>query len=146
MPLARYALYAQGVEIYLAPTYDSGEGWNGTMSHIAREGCCWVVGCGNLLHARDLPEDLPGRAELYPDADEWINPGDSVVVAPGGEMVAGPLHQQDGITYHDLDLERVRDAKRALDVTGHYARPDLFTLHVNRSSQVPCVFEDQPAA
>ncbi len=146
MPLARYALYAQGVEIYLAPTYDSGEGWNGTLSHIAREGCCWVVGCGNLLHARDLPEDLPGRAELYPDADEWINPGDSVVVAPGGEIVAGPLHEQDGISYHDLDLERVRDAKRALDVTGHYARPDLFTLQVDRGTQVPCVFDDDRGA
>lgn len=142
MPLARYALYAQGVEIYIAPTYDSGAGWTGTLQHIAREGCCWVVGCGNLLQGRDLPADLPGRAELYPDADEWVNPGDSVVIAPGGELVAGPLHAESGILYHQLDLERARDAKRALDVTGHYSRPDLFQLQVDNRPQSPCVFEE----
>ena len=76
MPLARYALYAQGVEVYIAPTYDSGDGWIGTMQHIAREGCCWVVGSGTLLHARDLPADFPDKAQLYPDAAEGINDGD----------------------------------------------------------------------
>jgi predicted amidohydrolase len=63
MPLARYALYAQGVELYVAPTYDSGEGWIGTMQHIAREGCCWVVGSGFALRASDLPDAFPeGKA------------------------------------------------------------------------------------
>ena len=71
MPLARYALYAQGIEIYIAPTYDSGDGWIGTMQHIAREGCCWVIGCGNALKGCDFPESLPGKTELYPDPDEW---------------------------------------------------------------------------
>lgn len=67
MPLARYALYAQGVEIYIAPTYDSGDGWIGSLQHIAREGCCWVVGSGNILKAKDIPEDFPEKARLYPD-------------------------------------------------------------------------------
>jgi len=90
MPLARYALYAQGIEVYIAPTYDSGDGWIGTLQHIAREGCCWVVGCGNLMKGSDIPDDFPEKSSLYPDSDEWVNPGDSIVIAPGGEIVAGP--------------------------------------------------------
>jgi nitrilase len=143
MPLARYALYAQGVEIYIAPTYDSGEGWIGSLQHIAREGGCWVVGCGNLMKASDIPDDFPEKATLYPDANEWVNPGDSVVIAPGGTIVAGPMHEQAGILYHDLDIEQVSAAKRAFDVTGHYSRPDIFQLHVNTQPQSPCVLNDK---
>ena len=142
MPLARYALYAQGVEIYIAPTYDSGEGWTGSLQHIAREGRCWVVGCGNLIQASDLPENFPDKDNLYPDAEEWVNPGDSVVIAPDGEIVAGPMHKESGILYCEIDLEKTRIAKRALDVTGHYSRPDIFQLHVNCQPQSPVKFED----
>ena len=143
MPLARYALYAQGVEIYIAPTYDSGDGWIGTLQHIAREGCCWVVGCGNLMRASDLPDDFPEKETLYPDADEWVNPGDSVVIAPGGEIQAGPMNKESGIFYQELDIEKVRIAKRALDVTGHYSRPDIFQLQVNTQKQSSCIFDNK---
>ena len=142
MPLARYALYAQGVEIYIAPTYDSGEGWLGSLQHIAREGCCWVVGCGNIMKGSDIPDDFPEKSTLYPDADEWVNPGDSVVIAPGGEIVAGPMNQEVGILYHQLDREKVSIAKRALDVAGHYSRPDIFQLKVNTKQQTPCLFDE----
>ena len=144
MPLTRYALYSQGVEIYIAPTYDSGEGWIGSLQHIAREGCCWVVGCGNLLTGSDIPHDFPEKSSLYPDANEWVNPGDSVVIAPGGAIIAGPMNKEAGILYSELDLEKVAIAKRTLDVTGHYSRPDIFQLHVNTQAQTPCVFEDNP--
>ena len=140
MPLARSALYAQGVDIYIAPTYDSGERWTATLQHIAREGGCWVLGAGCALRARDIPAALPGRAELFPDADEWVNPGDSVIVAPGGKIVAGPLHEELGILYAEVDLERVGMARRSLDVVGHYSRPDLFRLQVNRKPLVPVEF------
>jgi len=142
MPLARYALYSQGVEIYIAPTYDSGEGWIGSMQHIAREGCCWVIGCGNIMKGSDIPEDFPEKDTLYPDQDEWVNPGDSVVVAPGGKIVAGPMNKEVGILYHEINTEESRIAKRALDVTGHYSRPDIFQLQVNTKAQSPCVFND----
>ncbi len=141
MPLARYALYAQGVEIYIAPTYDSGDGWIGSLQHIAREGCCWVVGSGNILKSENIPDDFPEKARLYPDADEWINPGDSVVIAPGGEIVAGPMRKEEGILYCDIDCSSVADAKRAFDVAGHYSRPDIFTLHVNTKPQTPIIFD-----
>lgn len=142
MPLARYALYAQGIEVYIAPTYDSGDGWIGSLQHIAREGCCWVIGCGNLLRGSDIPDDFPGKSDLYPDSQEWVNPGDSVVIAPGGEIVMGPVHQEAGIFYCPIDLEKVAIARRALDVAGHYARPDIFTLQVDRRRQSPIEFTD----
>lgn len=141
MPLARYALYAQGIEVYIAPTYDSGDGWIGSLQHIAREGCCWVVGCGNLMKGSDFPDDLPEKSRLYPERDEWVNPGDSVVIAPGGEIVAGPLREQAGILYCDIDPEKVGIARRALDVAGHYSRPDIFQLHVDTRPQAPVEFE-----
>jgi nitrilase len=142
MPLARYALYAQGIEIYIAPTYDSGDGWLGSLQHIAREGCCWVIGCGNLMKGSDIPDDFPEKETLYPDDDEWVNPGDSVVIAPGGEIVAGPMREEAGILYCDIDLEKVGLARRALDVAGHYSRPDIFQLHVNTQPQSPAVFNN----
>jgi nitrilase len=141
MPLARYALYAQGIEIHVAPTYDYGDGSIGTMQHIAREGCCWVVGAGFALQAKDVPEVFPEKARLFPDAAEWINPGDSLVVAPRGKIAAGPLSAQYGILYADIDVGRCGVARRSLDVAGHYARPDVFELRVNRRPRDPIVFD-----
>jgi len=141
MPLARYALYAQGVEVYVAPTYDSGDGWIGTMQHIAREGRCWVVGSGVALMRDDIPADFPDKGSLYPDSESWINAGDSVVVAPGGEIVAGPLREEKGLLFAEIDSSRVAASKRALDVAGHYSRPDVFTLNVDTRPQSPVKFE-----
>jgi nitrilase len=148
MPLVRYALYAQGIDLYVNPTYDSGDRALATMQHIAREGGCWVVGCGCAFQARDIPDAVPGKALLYPDPDEWVNAGDSVVVAPGGKIVAGPMHEERGILYAEIDLERVGMARRNLDVVGHYARPDLFQLQVNTGPARPVVFtaNDEGAA
>lgn len=141
MPLARFALYAQGIDIHIAPTYDSGEGWIGTLQHIAREGGCWVIGAGVALRNRDLPGDFPDRNRLYPAEEDWINPGDSVVIAPGGEKTAGPLHEQQDILYAEIDPARAASARRTFDVAGHYARPDVFALHVNRQRQSPIEFD-----
>lgn len=141
MPLARYALYAQGVQVYVAPTYDSGDGWIGTVQHIAREGCCWVIGAGTVLRGSDLPADFPDRDTLYADPDEWINPGDSVIVAPGGAIVAGPMRKAVGMLMADIDLDAVAAARRRIDVAGHYARPDVFRLNVNRQAQSPVRFD-----
>lgn len=137
MPLARYALYAAGVEVYVAPTYDSGDGWISTMRHIALEGRCWVLGSGTVLRGSDIPEDFPSRAELFSGADEWINPGDSVVVDPQGKIVAGPMRRETGILYAEIDAALVAPARRTLDVSGHYARPDVFELSVRRRAALP---------
>jgi nitrilase len=141
MPLARYALYAQGVEIYIAPTYDSGDGWIGTLQHIAREGRCWVVGSGFVMRGSDIPDDFPEKDELYPDPDAWVNPGDSLVIGPDGKITEGPLRQEIGFVCADIDLAAVGVARRSLDVAGHYSRPDIFELRVNREAQKPIALE-----
>jgi nitrilase len=140
MPLARFALYAQGIEIYVAPTYDAGDRWVGTLAHIAREGGSWVIGSGVPLRGRDIPDTFPGKSDLYPDPDEWVNPGDSVVLEPGGRIVAGPLRKEIGVLYADIDLEQVGIARRNLDVAGHYSRSDIFRLQVNAEALQPVHF------
>lgn len=132
MPLARYALYATGVQIYVAPTWDHGEGWLATLRHIAREGRVFVIGCSTAMRASQMPPEL---AKLYPAEREWINPGGSAIVAPDGKIIAGPVDCREEILYAEIDLDAVRAAKWDLDTAGHYARPDVFDLHINRSPQ-----------
>lgn len=110
------------------------------MQHIAREGGCWVVGCATSLEASDIPADTPYCDELFPNKDEWINPGDAVVFKPFGGKVAGPMHQEKGFLFADIDPEAAPASRRKFDVSGHYARPEIFTLSVNREPQSPVAF------
>ncbi|MBW2523989.1 MAG: carbon-nitrogen hydrolase family protein [Deltaproteobacteria bacterium] len=142
MPLARFALYAQNLEILVAPTWDSGEGWLASMRHIAREGGCWVISTATALQASDVPSSFPHRAELFSDEQEWINDGDAVIVRPFGGPIAGPMTREKGVLRADIDVEAARDARRSLDVAGHYGRPDLFHLEVDRRPLDPVTFSD----
>jgi nitrilase len=141
MPLARYALYAQDIEIYVAPTWDAGESWIASMRHIAKEAGCWVIGTATAMQGSDLPDDFPERDKLF-KPEEWINDGDAVVVKPMGTIAAGPLNRQKGILYAEVDTEAARRARRSLDVCGHYSRPDVFAFSVNRKPLQPASFVD----
>jgi nitrilase len=135
MPLARFHQYAQGVEVWLAPTLAPGDAWVATMRHIAREGRVWVVGVNPALHRDHLPADLPDRDRIAPEPQpgngDWIEPGNSVIVNPAGELVAGPLRLAEGILTATVDLREVAEARRFFDPTGHYHRPDVFSLSVD---------------
>ncbi len=143
MPLARFALYAQNIELYLAPTWDCGDTWLASMNHIAREGGCYVLSTATAAQGCDIPDSFPERDSLF-TPDEWINPGDAVVIKPFGGIVAGPLHREKAILYAEIDLEEARSARKALDVSGHYNRPDLFKLEVDRRATPPVHFNDDP--
>ena len=135
MPLARFHLYAQGVDIWLAPTLARGDGWIATMRHIAREGRVWVVGVNPCLRVDQIPADFPNRDRVWRvmDAEEadWVEPGNSVICNPNGEIVAGPLRYEEGILTAEVDLTRVNETRRLFDPAGHYNRPDIFQLTVD---------------
>ena len=130
MPLARYAMYAWGVNIYVAATWDSSEGWLATLRHIAREGRCVVIGCCIAMRQDEIPDSYEFKS-LYPEAGGWINHGNSAIVSPEG-VLAGPVPDEERIIYAEVDPARMRGSRYGMDVAGHYARPDVFQLTVNR--------------
>jgi nitrilase len=132
MPLARMAMYTQGVDLYLAPTADSRPTWQATLQHIACEGRCFVLGCNQFVTKDMYPAELPGIEELS-DQPDTLCRGGSAIISPLGEVLAGPLYDQEGILYADLDLEEVTRSKFDFDVIGHYARPDVFEFRVNQN-------------
>ncbi len=136
MPLARMAMYAKGVEIYLAPTADFRDSWQATMRHIACEGRCFVLGCNQFVKKDMYPENLETLEELE-DRPEIMCRGGSVIVAPLGDVIAGPLFDEEGILYAQLDMTEVVKAKIDFDVVGHYGRPDVFQLSVNEKTLSP---------
>ncbi len=138
MPLARMAMYSKGVEIYLAPTADSRDTWQATLRHVACEGRCFVLGCNQFVTKAMYPADLPGIEELA-SQPEILCRGGSAIVSPLGAEIAGPLYDQEGILYAELDLADVARSRLDFDVVGHYARPDVFQLTVNEKPQTPVI-------
>ena len=136
MPLARMAMYAKGVEIYLAPTADSRDTWQATLRHIACEGRCFVLGCNQFVTKEMYPADLVGIEDLSAQPEIMCR-GGSAIVSPLGEVLAGPLYDQEGILYADLDLAEVAQSKLDFDVVGHYARPDVFQLTIDEQPKPP---------
>ena len=140
MPLARFHLYAQGVDVWLAPTLARGDGWVASMRHLARENRMYVVGVNPVLHLDQVPADFPGRDRLVPaayleDNGPWLEPGNSVVVAPDGTVLAGPVREREETLVVDLDLGTIGAQRRHIDPTGHYNRPDVFRLVVDTTAR-----------
>ena len=128
MPLARFALYEDGVEIYLAPTADDSEAWHDSIRHIARESRAFVLSCCVFQTASSYPEDI-----RIAEGDEIMGRGGSAILAPDGSYLAGPLWDEEGVLYADLDPFRLYQARQRFDPAGHYHRPDVFRFGLAKS-------------
>jgi nitrilase len=138
MPLARAALYARGIDVYLAPTWDTSDCWLATLRHVAKEGRVYVVGTNSFLRGPDVPEAL--RGGLYGGEDDVLSRGGTAVVGPDGTVLAGPLHGAEGILYAEIDPRATALSRREFDPVGHYARPDVFRLTVDVGERPPATF------
>jgi nitrilase len=128
MPLARFALYESGVEIYVASTADDGDAWQSTLVHIARESRAFVISPSHFQRASAYPDDFPLREEL--EGLDVIGRGGSAILAPDGSYLAGPLYDEEGVLYAELDPARLRAERQRFDPAGHYHRPDVLRLRV----------------
>ncbi|MEU7157167.1 nitrilase-related carbon-nitrogen hydrolase [Streptomyces chrestomyceticus] len=147
MPLFRTAMYTKNVDVWCAPTVDDRENWQATMRHVALEGRCFVLSACQYLTRADMPADVhPVQGD---EPDTVLICGGSVIISPLGEVLAGPLRDKEGILTAELDLAELARARFDLDVTGHYARPDVFALHVDERAKEGAVLSDygsQPPA
>lgn len=135
MPLARFALYSQGEQIHIAPTADDDdERTQINIRNTAIEGGVFVISVCMILRKESFPKDFDFQQELA-EAGEDIETGGSAIIGPDGSYLAGPLWKEEGILYAELDLNRVIEQSQLLDVAGHYARPDVLSLHLNATPQ-----------
>lgn len=135
LPLMRAAMYAKGIELYCAPTADPRDSWTASMRHIAVEGRCFVLSCNQFNRRSDFPADY--RAALSNDPDAVVTRGGSCIVDPFGNFLAGPNFEGEAILTSEIDRGQIIRGKFDLDVVGHYARPDVFHLHVDERSKQP---------
>jgi nitrilase len=134
MPLARAAMYAQGVQLYIAPTADSRDSWQSTIRHIAMEGRCFVLSCNQYVTKDMYPKDLACYNDLETSPEVMSN-GGSAIVDPLGNYLAEPVWGKEEMIIADLDMKQIAYSQFDFDPVGHYARPDVFKLVVNKEKQ-----------
>ncbi len=133
MPLARYAVYRSGPQLWVAPTADDSDGWLASMRHIAIESGAYVVSAPQFISASAFPDDFPVP---LPAGKEVFGRGGAVVVEPTrGEVIAGPLYGEEGMILADCDLRRGLHAKRWFDSVGHYSRGDVLNAEPPRNRE-----------
>jgi nitrilase len=138
MPMMRAAMYAQRIQIYCAPTADSRPTWLPSMQHIALEGRCFVLSTNQFCRRRDYPEAYP--SDLPPEPDAIVCRGGACIIDPLGNVLAGPLWDQEGVITAEIDIGEVARAQYDFDPVGHYSRPDVFSLTVDTRPKPPVQF------
>ncbi|NNJ15765.1 carbon-nitrogen hydrolase family protein [Pseudomonas putida CSV86] len=139
MPLLRTAMYAKGVQVWCAPTVDERDVWQASMRHIAHEGRLFVV---SACQVQPSPNTL-GIEVPHWDGDRPLIQGNSVIVGPLGDVLAGPLRDEEGLLTARIDLEELVRARYDFDVVGHYSRPDVFSLVVDERVKTTVEFRRQ---
>ena len=130
MPLARYYLYTQGLQLHAAVWPSPVEPYDLACRNLAVEGRCFVVVAAGLRRKSDVPEDFPMREQMMSFSKD-ASGGGSCIVGPDGKYIAEPAGEAETIVYGEVDLDRIVEEKQVFDVAGHYARPDVFSLEVN---------------
>jgi nitrilase len=133
LPLMRAAMYAKGIELYCAPTADSRDSWIASVRHIAVEGRCFVLSCNQFNRRRDFPAGY--HTSFGDDPNNIVTRGGSCIVDPFGNFLAGPNFKDEAILIAEIDRAQIIRGKFDLDVVGHYARPDVFQLHVDERTK-----------
>ena len=140
MPLFRSAMLAKGVDVWCAPTVDDRDMWQATMRHVACEGRCFVV---SACQVQPPPTATTADAAGW-EPDRMLIRGGSVIVGPLGDVLAGPLYEDSGLVVATIDPDDLAGARLDLDVSGHYSRPDIFTLIVDETPRSGIVFVGPP--
>ncbi len=136
MPLARQALHEAGEDIHAAVWPTVHEKHQICSRHYALEGRCFVLAAGSLMRASALPPELEPHPGRVPDADGWVLRGGSAIIAPDGSYLAGPVYDEPAILTAALDTGQIREELLALDVAGHYSRPDVFEFRIRTGEGV----------
>lgn len=135
MPMLRSAMYAKGIELYCAPTADDRDTWVSSMRHIALEGRCYVLSACQYLRRGDFPDDYDCTLADADSPDIVLMRGASIIIGPMGEVIAGPVYDREKILYAEVSPNEIVRSKLDFDPVGHYARPDVFSLHVDTESK-----------
>ena len=144
MPALRMAMYQQRIALYCAPTADDRDSWASTMQHIALEGRCFVLSACQHLRRSQFPADMNNVLAEAPET--VLMRGGSMIIDPLGKVLAGPVFNEDALLTAQLDMSVIPMAQMDFDAVGHYARPDVFSLHVNTAAQRAVVLDDVQGA
>ena len=136
MPMMRMSMYDQGIELYCAPTADDRETWISTVKHIALEGRCFVFSSCQFFTKADYPSEFDISNIV---GDEPIMKGGSCIISPLGKVLASAGNKKRAIIYSEINLDEIIQGKYDFDVVGHYSRPDIFKLKVNKKSKKPVI-------
>ena len=142
MPLPRTALYGLGENLHIAVWPGSDHNTKDITRFIARESRSFVISVSSLMHKTDFPTDTPYFDKIIKNAPETLVNGGSCIAGPDGEWILEPVINKEGLFYETLDFSRVLQERQNFDVAGHYSRPDVTKLHVNRDRQSTVVFEN----
>ena len=135
MPLARHTLHVSGEDLHVAAWPQVKEMHMVASRHYAFEGRCFVIACGAIMKASELPAELEPVASLKEDPGQMVLAGGSAIIGPDGALLAGPVFGEETILTSEIDLSRIKEESLTLDVTGHYSRPDIFDLKVKPLTQ-----------